>query len=193
MGSVRRFHSLAEIADKEKEGTAKMSFSIMKRNPALAVAGRGKAAATEAVIAVADNGQIVLNSFASKALEGKYGLIVFDASTRTLGIAMLNTLPKGMTEDETYKIGEGKKSKQKFVSGSQVLKEVGYDYVASGRQTFKGKMSTEKGIGQVVSFVVPEGSLTKKEVKPRKKKVSAIAPTPVESNDQDSLKALQIN
>jgi hypothetical protein len=137
--------------------------------------GRGRVAPTEPIVRVAENGQVTLNTLASKALEGyDYALLGQDSDdpereATIIEIKGIKTPAKvpfkvGGVQfnnlDELAKIRRwGGKGSAKNVALSLAgnLRAVGYDYKSSGGQNFKASVD-----GSAVQFTLPMGALPPK-------------------------------
>jgi len=92
-------------------------------------------------LGISENGQ---GRFSKALLEheqwaGKTRLWVgFDPASRTLGIMPIgDKLPKGVAETDLFIMKSGAKHPDMYyISMSGILKQIGYDFVASGNQTF---------------------------------------------------------
>jgi hypothetical protein len=138
--------------------------------------GRGT---TEPSVAISENGQVRFNNAAS-AFAGDLTKIViadFDAKTRAMKLLAVAAPPKGWSEDDCFELRQsqskdGKVKGGKYISAASVwrLDEVGYDFKASGNQTFVPTIDATK---HVLSFVVPKGALQAKPKQTRVKKEKA--------------------
>jgi hypothetical protein len=157
-----------------------MSVTFIKRSVVPAsVVGRQ---VTKATVTVAGNGQIQLNSLASKHFNGsvKFGLAV-DKETGTV-----NLYPEGspvlvknkVATDQLFEFRVGKKTKTLFMAGTNILRSTDvfgdhlYDFAKSGNQTFDATIDEKT---QALTFTLPKGALVPKPVTPRPRK-SKVAP-----------------
>ena len=158
---------------------------------------RGKGAASEPSIGITDAGQIRLNAKAVEAFgEVKFGVAIgYDTEAGVVAFINLSKgYPKGKGADNYFKLVMDKGGKVGYISGTAVLlRQYGYDYVASGSQSFSGdnlKFSTSAN-GTMAVVKVPVGSLTPKPKQTRTTKASkaATAPAPTANTavDTDSL------
>jgi hypothetical protein len=151
-----------------------MTMIYVKRVQSAAV-GRGRVAPTEPIVRVAENGQVTLNTLASKALEGyDYALLGQDSDDpereatiiEIKGIKTPAKVPFKVAGvqfnslDELAKIRRwGSKGSAKNVALSLAgnLRAVGYDYKSSGGQNFVATVD-----GSAVQFTLPMGALPPK-------------------------------
>jgi hypothetical protein len=147
-----------------------MTMIYVKRVQSAAV-GRGRVAPTEPIVRVAENGQVTLNTLASKALEGyDYALLGQDSDdpsreATVIEIKGIKTPAKVPFKvagvqftslDELAKIRRwGKSAKNVALSLAGNLRAVGYDFKASGGQKFQATVD-----GSAVQFTLPMGALT---------------------------------
>lgn len=122
---------------------------------------------------VRGNGQIGFSSIVTKLFGSATHLVIgwADQKARLLGLQAVSKAPKGMANDDLFKLSVPKKNGgTAFVSASGLLSKVGYDYKASGNQVFD---ATVYDAEKAITFTLPKGKLTPKPVVPRKKKVAA--------------------
>jgi hypothetical protein len=116
---------------------------------------------TEPSVGITEGGQIRFNKLAAVAFgDSKAAMLYdFDESTRVLKIVgYQGKLPKGWTEEDLFKFPEGDSNKGVYISCAAALRQIGYDYKASGNQVMKDlKMDKDK---RVITFTVPKGALT---------------------------------
>jgi|SRR5215467_275241 len=170
-----------------------MALTFIKRS-SLPVATKGKAA-TEPKITISDKGQLTLNPVATAFLKGngKVGL-GFDKDTGTVYFIRHDhkSVEKLGDEDLLHfkapKVKDGKKGKGNILSLSfGTALQAGldpshkYNYKDSGSQTFEMK-TDEKN--KMLSFVLPNGSLTKRPVVTRKRKQKTTTTTAPASTQQ---------
>lgn len=163
-----------------------MALNLIKK-VASAPLGKGRVA-TEPMVAVAENGQVRLNKLATAALGDATYLVLnkVDENGRDFQFIGLANLPKDWAKSDAIEPKktdkDGKAVDAWYFSFAGTLREIGYNFKESGNQTFKA-IATEVKVGKTVlkaiTFTLPEGAIEKRAVTPRKKKVSAIAPTPV--------------
>lgn len=130
-------------------------------------------------VRVADNGQIGFSTSAGKVF-GNFTAckIDFDPDSRKMIFTPVNTskLPKGLKEEDTFKVGQSKDGSNRYISAAGLFKlpVVAYDY-SVGSYSFDAIQE-----GNSLSFVLPQ-EMAKKEVTPRKpraaKTVAAAAGT----------------
>lgn len=120
--------------------------------------------ATEPVVSITDNGQIRFNKLAAVAFEGCTSVMLYDFNEkRELSIVgYTGKLPRGWTEADLFplpvaKEGEADK-KGCYINASSALRQLEYDYKASGSQLFKEGLTINKE-KHFVKFVVPKGTL----------------------------------
>lgn len=161
-------------------------------------AGRGMVAKPPA-IAIRPNGQIAANTKATEALEAKAAkngkqisklIFGFDAKSRTLQIRALTGTPKlegayeGWTEEDFFPVGRGKKTKSVYCGVAGLLQDLGYDYKASGVQSFPCLTVAD---GEL-TINLPKGALTPPAPKATTKKAEkpvAAKPAPVADEDEE--------
>jgi hypothetical protein len=166
-----------------------MGLSFVKRSE-MPVAQKGKSSGPS--VSVTENGQVAFNAAASEGLGGRAitkVAIAHDSETGQFGV-----YPKGhksvakLTDADMFDIRwnkeKNKKGQKQSLSGtvssmSGLLKANGYDYKASGQQSF----AVTIGKDNVLSFTLPKGKLTPKPKNPRKPKVAPAAPAAPESGN----------
>ena len=148
--------------------------------------GRG-AVATSPKVAIRENGQIALNSFAAKMIaEQKTVAFVVrrdDTNAKKFALMALDspTYDKLLQKPEKerpaiYKLTEPKgdaKDKSVTISGSRFLRVMGYDYKSAGNQTFDVELETVKskaGNFQLYVVTLPETTPTPKPKVTRERK-----------------------
>jgi len=138
--------------------------------------------ATEPSVAISENGQVRFNTLA-KSFAGDFTKILvadFDEKTRVLKLLAVEDLPKslkdkGWTEDDIAvmrqsKSKDGKVKGGMYISLAVVFRKLGYNFKASGNQTFTPTIDPAK---HTLTFVVPEGALKAKPKQARFKKEKA--------------------
>lgn len=128
----------------------------------------GKGQIGKPVVAVRSNGQISFSSMVSKILTNcVYAAVGFDEAKRTLQFQGLAKVPKGVDENDLFKLGHSDKTKAYFFSGAGLMQLLSYDYKASGNQSFDAVTKEEN---KTVVITLPKGKLTPKPVVTRVKK-----------------------
>lgn len=136
--------------------------------------GRGSGKPT---VAISPVGRMQFNVEVSKIFEGcKVVSPSFDSDANKFRLQGMAETPKGKEGSvfDLVKPKEGAKNKSKSlaISGSLLLKAVGYDYAKAGNQTYEvEKMDADK---KVIIFSIPKETPTPKPTRPRK--VKAVAP-----------------
>lgn len=171
-----------------------MALTFVKRSSIPATV-KGKTA-TKAMVAVGENGQIVLNSLASKHFNGDlhFGMAADGGKVYMFpkGAKALGKTP----DSELFEFKKGKKSDALFMSATNFLKskdvfgEHIYDFKASGNQSFDATIDEKN---QALIFELPKGSLTPRPKvardKKKKKTTSTVAADqpPATSKEVDEL------
>src|SRR6185312_15439585 len=150
-----------------KEKEPKMNFRTI--NVANLPVLRGKN--TPPRIAVASNGQIVLNGKAGEMFgTAKYAKILFADDQRIMAFKPVEKVVKG-EEKATLEVKTSKKDKRIYFNGAGLFHEIAkdgvemYDYRASGSQSFDVINLGANGIG----FTLPAGKLNPRPFTPRKR------------------------
>jgi hypothetical protein len=148
-----------------------MALSMIKRST-VPMLGKGQIGLPK--VSVRSNGQISFSTATSKILVGcTFMAVAFDEAKRTLQFQGLAKAPKGVAEEDLFKLGYSEKTKSAFLSGAGLCKVLEYDYKASGNQNFDASLVEDK---KLVSFTLPKGKLTPKEIVERPKKANKEAP-----------------
>jgi hypothetical protein len=142
-----------------------MAAVLIRRSTLKALKGTpGKATVT-----VQGRGTFSFSPTASKVFAGYTVLaITWDDKTRELTMQAFPRAPKGLDEADLFKLGYQKKSKCGYFAGASLLQDagakIGYEYQLSGNQTFELTVTPEHNL---VSFILPKGSLPRKPRPPR--------------------------
>lgn len=160
-----------------------MAFNFVKKVQSERGAGR---TATTPTISIAENGQVRFNSLATKHIVNKKYLILDDMGDRDYRFIAVDGLPKGLTEADVvvlkWQDAKGNTLDSIYFGFGGTLKELGYDYKASGNQVFEATLQDVKegkGVFAAVAFKLPKGKLTPKPVQHRERKNKANGvPTP---------------
>jgi len=159
-------HSLHFPQFQEREYT-QMAGIQRSKLPVLRV---GKTA-TEPIISITDNGQIRFNKLAAEVFGDSKSVMLYDFNDkRELSIVgYTGKLPKGWTEEDLFALPapseDAAKHKGVYINAAAALRQLGYDYKASGSQNFKELgMNKEK---RLIRFTVPAGALAKIPSAPR--------------------------
>lgn len=182
------------------EKSLKMALNLIKK--VASEKGPGKTA-TEPSVSIAENGQVRLNTVATKALAGKKYLVLDHISDRDYRLIGLDGLPKGFTEADViackWTDGKGNAVNQLYFGFAGTLTQLEYDFKASGTQSFDAvvqEVKEGKLVLTAIAFRLPKGKLTPKAKTPRKarKAVDAAPPAPVvngsSADDDDALGSL---
>ena len=141
--------------------------------------GRG---ATDPIVSISENGQVRFNKLAQEFAGDLKKVVIadFDAKTRAMKLLAVAAPPKGWTEEDCFTLNVGKKGGGSYISCAAVfrMEEVGYDFKASGNQTFKPTIDATK---HVITFTVPKGALQAKPKAVRTKKAKAPAAEPTKA------------
>lgn len=162
-----------------------MGFKMISRS-SLPVSTRGQAS-TEPKVAVRENGQIAFNKLAATEMGTPVTLVImFDEDKRHLVfkpyVSGKSALPKGVKkedyEKELFSISYGNKTKieSPYFAAANLLKDLEYDYIKSGNQTFTPLVKD----GALV-ITLPKGALEAKPKAERKKKDPATSNGPVKN------------
>ncbi len=182
-----------------------MKLNLVKKIASTRGVGR---VSTEPRITISDVGQVRINKLAKEAL-GAFAYLAWSTEGTEQAIVAFPSLPKGFSEEDmirpTLKDKTGNPVDQYYWSFGANLTEYGYDFKASGNQSFAGvatTISVGKTVLKAVTFQLPKGALPKHESKPRKQRVSnigankpngAVAPTPESTQeDNDTLQELEL-
>lgn len=147
-----------------------MSLTLISR-AALPVSRRGATGTLS--VRVSNNGQIGFSTSAGKFFDNHTStLINWDGDARKMIFTPVNTnqLPKGVKEEATFKVGQSKDGKNRYISAAELFKlpAVAYDYTV-GTYSFEAEID-----GKNLSFALPAKMATK-EVKPRKPRAAKAA------------------
>lgn len=144
--------------------------------------------ATEPVVSITDNGQIRFNKLAAAVFGDSKAVMLFDFSEKRVLtiVGYSGKLPKGWTEEDLFALPSDPEKKGCYINAASALRQLGYDYKASGSQNFK-----ELGINKekrLISFTVPKGALTPlptqhRERKPKASTATAAAAPAAETED----------
>lgn len=164
----------------EKVRRKDMSITFKKKQESTGgIRGR---VATEPMVRVSENGQLGFNSLCLAIMKDcKYAIWGYDGENAkrkatTCQVRVLAAPAKGFPvkiggevwqEKDFAKIGWSKDGKSAFCGLSPEFKEVGYDYKASGTQSFKATIDEK---GKTITFELPVGALTPKPKVARAKK-----------------------
>ena len=133
---------------------------------------------TEARIRIAETGQVVFNSLATKKMLESSGIqasnvseIFLDWTPEKRELLMSLKAPKGAKEGDGFNAKIGAKSELLTFSGTSLFRHLGYDFAKSGSQMFS--LTSKNGSG--FHFVLPT-ELTPVEKKVRAKKAKKEVP-----------------
>lgn len=136
-------------------------------------------------IGIRENGQIAFNSTLTKALGINANTkvqVAFGSDRKLHFIVTEKPIGKELTVDDLATLNFSGKNKSAYMSGSGFLGKLGYDFKASGSQSFNGdhvQVEPDYKAGPHVALLLPQGALTPRpraERKPRvKKEASATA------------------
>jgi hypothetical protein len=147
-------------------------------------AGRRGFRASGPMIGIRENGQIAFNSTLTKELgitADTKVYVGFGTDRKLHFIVTEKPLTKDTTAADLATLNYSEKNKSCYMSGTGFLGNLGYDYKASGSQSFNGDsliVEPNYKAGAHVSLLLPEGALTPKpktERKPRAKKDAGAA------------------
>ena len=151
-----------------------MALTFIKRS--MIPESRGKEGTVS--VGISGNGQIVLSKKAGAFFgEDKTCVMAFDAGKVYLFRPTAKQALKSEAKDH-IRWNRGKKSKSLSFSAGKVLRDEEsfgtylYDFKASGNQSFPAELDEKSG---AVTFIIPAGSLAKRPITHRAKKVVAPA------------------
>jgi hypothetical protein len=159
-----------------------MALTFVKRS-SIPASVKGKVATAPAV-SVGSNGQIQLNTLASKHFNGDLHFAMANEGGKIYMFPKGSKLIAKVADSDLFEFKVGKKTKTLFFSATNFLRsketfgEAMYDFAKSGNQTFSAVIDEKSN---ALIFELPKGSLTPKPIVPRKKKekVAGTAATPV--------------
>lgn len=155
------------------------TITFVKRST-LPAAVKGKIGTSQ--VTINGNGQVVLSSIATKALNGSahVGMAFAGDATETKVYLFVETAKAVVKADKNdlIKLNVSQKSKTVSFSGAAIFKamaqfgaEGNYEYQKSGNQSFPAEYDAKM---DAVVFTIPVGSLTPKPVVHREKKVKVL-------------------